>query len=375
MQSAHAVRGLKPCPRLQRKQRGDGWLNDPDPARILAGDFGNLTVGDDGMGEAELTMDTFTLSDGPTSVNDADGTAIIVHVGQDDLVSHPSGNSGGRYACGVVAEPMMAEMPPREASAEGNLFAPAHVPFEEGLVDQLQVPEGFTIEAYAQGLSNPRMLAVSPSGVVYVTETENNTVRALADTDGDGVIDEAVAVGVNLPLVHGIAFHEDQVFLAGEKEVWVADVQDDGSFANLQVILDSLPDGGQHPRRTIAIGTDGQLYLSLGSSCNACRETNPLSATMLRANLDGSDPVIVASGLRNTLGWDWEPETGEMWGMDQGSDWRGDEQPPEELNQIIEGGNYGWPYCYGNQEVDQYLSCRRLAPPPSNTARTRWRRR
>jgi glucose/arabinose dehydrogenase len=173
------VRGLKPCPRLQRTQRGDGSLNDPDPARILAGDFGNLTV------------------------NDADGTAIIVHVGQDDLVSQPSGNSGGRYACGVVAEPMMAEMPPREASAEGNLFAPAHVPFEDGLVDQLQVPEGFTIEAYAQGLSNPRMLAVSPSGVVYVTETENNTVRALADTDGDGVIDEAVAVGVNLPLVHG----------------------------------------------------------------------------------------------------------------------------------------------------------------------------
>ncbi len=324
-----------------------------DPVKH-AGDFGNLSAGDSGPAEGEITLDSFTLSEGPTSVNDADGTAIIVHLGTDDLVSQPSGNSGARYACGVVAEPM-SEGSVQEASAQGNLTVPAAEPFTEALLEQLQAPEGFEISVYASGLSGPRMLAISPDGVLYVSETAANTVRALSDTDGDGVMDAAVPVAVNLPLVHGIAFHEDQVYLAGSQTVWVADVQDDGSFANLDVLIDSLPDGGQHPRRTIAIGADDMLYLSLGSSCNACAETNPMSATMVQSNLDGSNLVIFATGLRNTLGWDWDPETGLMWGMDQGSDWRGDEQPPEELNQIIPAGNYGWPYCFGNQEVDLYL--------------------
>jgi glucose/arabinose dehydrogenase len=177
------------------------------------------------------------------------------------------------------------------------------------------------------------------------------------------VIDAAVAVAVNLPLVHGIAFHEDQVYLAGSQAVWVADVQDDGSFANLEVVLDTLSDGGQHPRRTIAIGPDDKMYVSLGSSCNACPETNRLNATIIQSNLDGSETQIFASGLRNTLGWAWEPESGLMWGMDQGSDWRGDEQPPEELNQIVAGGNYGWPYCFGDQEVDPFL-----AMPPAGAS-------
>ncbi len=337
----------------------------PEAEKHHAGDFGNLTANDEGLAETTIATTDYSLSDGPTSVFDADGAAIIVHVGEDDLVSQPAGNSGARYACGVVAElqEMASTEPNKDASAEGNILAPAAMPFSEDLLGQLQLPEGFAIEVYAQGLTNPRMLAIGPDDTVYVTEPEANTVRALRDMDGDNVIDEAQVVASNFPVVHGIEFRENQVFLAGEKTIWVADVAADGTFGEPTVIVDDLPDGDQHGRHTIRFGSDGMLYVSIGSSCNACRETDPENATILRMNPDGSGREIFAAGLRNTLGWAWEPETGELWGMDYGSDWRGDEQPPEELNNLVEGKNYGWPYCFGEQEVDAYLSY----PPPGAT--------
>ncbi len=131
---------------------------------------------------------------------------------------------------------------------------------------------------------------------------------------------------------------------------------EDGTLGAPTVMVDDLPDGDQHGRHTLAFGPDGMLYVSVGSSCNDCVETIEENATIMRMNPDGSDRTIFASGLRNTLGWGWHPETGELWGMDQGSDWRGDDQPPEELNLLVEGGNYGWPYFFGDREVDHYNS-------------------
>ena len=103
----------------------------PDAMSHHAGDFGNFTAGDDGVGEAEITGKDFTLGAGPTSVFDEDGTAIIIHVGKDDLVSQPAGNSGARYACGVVAKPkampaqeLSAAQPAKGASVEVNILAP-----------------------------------------------------------------------------------------------------------------------------------------------------------------------------------------------------------------------------------------------------------
>ena len=96
--------------------------------------------------------------------------------------------------------------------------------------------------------------------------------------------------------------------------------------------------------------------MGVGSTCNACDETNKENATILRADLNGSHRMIFASGLRHTIGFGWHPQTGEMWGMDMGSDWRGNHIPPEELNRIVEGGNYGWPFCYGDRQVDQHLN-------------------
>ena len=104
--------------------------------------------------------------------------------------------------------------------------------------------------------------------------------------------------------------------------------------------------GGQHPNRTLAVGPDGMLYITVGSQSNQAVEPAEMTATILRSRADGSGLEIVARNLRNTLGFGWHPETRELWAMDHGIDWLGDDEQLEELNRIVEGGNYGWPHCY-----------------------------
>lgn len=328
----------------------------PDDPMSHAGDFGNLTIGEDGTGTLDISTNRFTLSDGPTSLFDADGSALVLHELTDDLVTDPAGMSGARVACGVVAEPLPAAGAPDAAAMEGALLNPEPVPFADDLLGRLQAPAGFEISVFAQGLTNPRMLTVVADGIVLVSQPSANQVSVLRDTDGDGAVDESEVVATNLPMVHGMAIEGEQLYLAGENTIWVADLMADGTLDAPSVVVDDLPDGDQHGRHTLAFGPDGGLYVSVGSSCNVCTETNDENATILRMNPDGSERTIFALGLRNTLGWGWHPETGDLWGMDQGSDWRGDDQPPEELNQIVEGGNYGWPFCFGDRQIDEYNS-------------------
>ena len=143
-----------------------------------------------------------------------------------------------------------------------------------------------------------------------------------------------------------------KVYLATVNDVYVADVKPDGTFGELQRIINDLPDGGQHPNRTLGIGPDGMLYISAGSTCNACAETSPESATILRASKDGKSRTIFAKGLRNTIGFDWQPGSGALYGMDHGIDWLGDQEQVEELNKIDQGKQYGWPYIYGKSQFN-----------------------
>src|SRR6202000_78568 len=115
------------------------------------------------------------------------------------------------------------------------------------------------------------------------------------------------------------------------------------------------PDAGQHNTRTVQIGPDGMMYISVGSTCNECAEPNPENATILRASPDGKSRSIFASGLRDTVSWGWQPQTGELWGMDNGIDALGDNQQPEELNHIEKGKRYGWPYLFGDNQPNPHL--------------------
>lgn len=193
----------------------------------------------------------------------------------------------------------------------GHILTPSIIEPSDDRVKNLNLPSGFRVQKFATDLGNPRMLAVSEDGLVYVTRPKQGDCLLLADTDGDGRADRQTVVAKRDKL-HGITIHENQVYLATVKEVVAADRKPDGTFGELKQIGDDLPDGGQHPNRTLGVGPDGKLYISVGSTCNSCAETNEEHATMLRATLDGGNREIFAKGLRNTVGFAWHPETGQL---------------------------------------------------------------
>jgi len=232
-----------------------------------------------------------------------------------------------------------------DVAIQGYIFEPIKLNATETRVKSLKLPEGFKVEVFASGLINPRMLAVSRDGTVYVTRRSVGDVVMLKDTDNDGRADRSEVVATR-PQMHGITIKGDEMYLATIKDVYRTRIQPDGTLGELQRIIDDLPDAGQHPNRTLAIGPDNHLYITVGSTCNACAEPNPENATILRAKPDGSQRTIYASGLRNTIGFDWHPDTKALYGWDHGIDWLGNDAQLEEINRIEQGRQYGWPYIY-----------------------------
>jgi glucose/arabinose dehydrogenase len=271
-------------------------------------------------------------------------------------ISAGAGGTSGD-AAGAAGAAGMAGAGGDAGGAGPEAFRPEERGFNQQAFDQLSLPAGFAINVYRTGLGNARMLGVHGEHV-YVTQPAQGNVVRLMDVDGDGVAESQVVVAENLPMVHGIAFRGDDVFLANVHSVYRGTVAADGAFTGLSEIIDDLPDGGQHARRTLGVGPDQLLYISIGSDCDACAEPNPEHATLLRSSLTGQAAAartIFAKGLRNTIGFGWHPVTGTLWGMDQGSDWRGDDLPPEELNAIAAGNDYGWPYCFGARVPDPII--------------------
>lgn len=237
-------------------------------------------------------------------------------------------------------------------TATVNAVYPQHEDFKESMLSRIVVPPGFKVSVAATGLGKPRIMVLREDGSMYVTRRDVGDVLLLSDKDGDGRFDDLKTVWTKFLDVHGITIHDGYLYLASSKSLKRGKIKPDGTVQDTATLIDNLPDGGQHDNRMIAFGPDGMLYMTVGSNCNDCAETNRENATMLVMNPDGSSRRIFARGLRNTIGFDWQPQTHEIWGCDNGTDWRGDEIPPEELNKIEDGGDYGWPWVYGKQIVD-----------------------
>jgi glucose/arabinose dehydrogenase len=233
---------------------------------------------------------------------------------------------------------------------QGGRFEPAIETPQGRALSRLRVPPGFTISTFADGLDAPRMMAVSADGTVFVTRPSPGDVLALEDTDADGVADSQRPVIEKLEGVHGITIHQNVMYLATVSDVYAAPLRG-REVGPPRKIVEKLPPGGRHPNRTLGVGPDGKLYISIGSTCNACVEEARESATIVRVGLDGRGREVFASGLRNTIGFGWHPATKQMWGMDHGSDWLGDEVPPEELNRLEAGKHYGWPFLSGRNSI------------------------
>jgi glucose/arabinose dehydrogenase len=230
----------------------------------------------------------------------------------------------------------------------------------------LEVPAGFTIDEVAAGLTSPRFMALDPANgsLVYGSSTTSLVVR-LRDNNGDGRYDQAQTIAGGLAAVHSVAFIGGQLYAAAEDRlVRLSNFDANGAAQQVDQII-ALPGGARdlygHRTRTIAQGPDGKLYLSVGSSCDVCVEDTPLRAAILRLNPDGSAEEVFASGLRNTVGFDWRPFSSELWGADMGRNNLGQDVVHDELNGLIQGLNYGWPYCYDdnvpNPEFNDSSKC------------------
>jgi glucose/arabinose dehydrogenase len=215
----------------------------------------------------------------------------------------------------------------------------------------LSVPSGFKLGLFADlGSSLPRVLEFDPAGVLFASIPAQGKIVALPDENKDGVADKIVDVLTGLNRPHGMAFGGGKIFI-GESDKVVRYDYDPGSFgtSNRQMLF-SLPSGGRHFTRTIKIYED-KLYTSVGSSCDTCIEEDSKRSTILVSGVDGSNLKVFAKGLRNTVFFVIDKE-GRIWGNDMGRDFLGDNLPPDELNIIEDGGDYGWPFCYGDKVRD-----------------------
>ncbi|TLV04034.1 sorbosone dehydrogenase family protein [Dyadobacter luticola] len=235
---------------------------------------------------------------------------------------------------------------PTSTQIEGYVFYPAVQPATDANIAQLKVPAGFAVNKFTDGVGKPRILVVGDQGQVYASDREAGIVMMFTDNNNDGVADNKKTVAT-IKQVHGLSIHNGKMYMVAVKEVYVADMNPDGTLGQPRMLISDLPDGGQHPNRTIGFGPDNKMYLTVGSTCNSCPEPNGENATILRADEDGSNRKVFAKGLRNTIGFGWHPQTSELWGMDHGIDWLGDDEQKEEVNQIKQGADYGWPYIYG----------------------------
>jgi glucose/arabinose dehydrogenase len=212
----------------------------------------------------------------------------------------------------------------------------------------LRVPPGFRVALFAEGLRAPRGLAVGPDGALYAALMGDGRVVRLPDADGDGRADRVETVLSDLDRPHALAWFREHLWVAEPTRILrVTDYRPGGPEARrFEIVVDGLTDGRGHFTRTLAFDPSGAyLYVAVGSSCNLCVERDPRRATILRMRPDGSGAEIFATGLRNPVGLAFHPVTGELWTTVNERDWLGDDEPPDRLDIVRQGRDYGWPYC------------------------------
>jgi glucose/arabinose dehydrogenase len=232
------------------------------------------------------------------------------------------------------------------------------------------VPAGFSIDVYATGVENARQMALGENGTVFVGSRTARKVHALVDRDGDHKAEQVLTIATGLNSPSGVAYRGGALYVAEINRV----LRYDGIESRLDsppepvVVNDKLPADRHHGWKFIAFGPDGMLYVPVGAPCNLCERENPLYASITRMKPDGSGLEVFASGIRNTVGFDWHPQTRELWFTDNGRDSLGDDVPADELNRAPKAGlHFGFPYCHAGDVPDPELGakrpCREFEPP------------
>lgn len=255
--------------------------------------------------------------------------------------------------CSAQSDP-----PDQEPAATARPAASAETPSE---LRRIKLPPGFRIDYYARDVPNARSMVLSPNGTLFVGTRSDGRVYAMVDTNGDQRADTVHTLARGLRMPNGVAFRDGDLYVAEVGRL----LRFDDIESRLDdppdpvVVTDEYPEDRHHGWKFIAFGPDGKLYIPVGAPCNIC-ESDPIYTTITRIDPDGSNLEIFASGIRNTVGFDWHPETGEIWFTDNGRDMLGDNLPPDELNRAPRPGmHFGYPYCHGNGIADPEFGSRR----------------
>lgn len=230
----------------------------------------------------------------------------------------------------------------------------------DSLLSQINLPEGFEIEVYAENIVDARSLARTEDGkTVFVGNRRRKNVYALTDTNGDMRADKVDTIATGLTMPNGVAYHNGDLYVAEVSQIHrFENIMDNLEMPKSEVIFDEYPTDRHHGWKFIAFGPDGKLYVPVGAPCNVCdkEDENEVYATITRMDPDGSNMEVYAKGVRNTVGFTWHPETGEMWFTDNGRDLLGDDIPACELNHAPQAGiHFGFPFWHQGDIPDPDL--------------------
>lgn len=249
-------------------------------------------------------------------------------------------------------------------------------------LNKIKLPPGFQIAVYAEGVTAARSLCLSPQGTLFVSTRDEGSVYALRDTNGDQKADQMFTIAKKLNQPNGVALRNGALYVAEINRILRYDniekcidalARGEAGCPQPVTVYDQYPTEASHGWKYIAFGPDGNLYIPVGAPCNICEPPTPIYSTMTRLDVDkpGAQPEIIATGIRNSVGFDWHPVTGDLWFTDNGRDMLGDDIPPCELNHITKvGQNFGYPYCHGgtisDPEFGKKHNCSEFTAPAQN---------
>lgn len=247
-------------------------------------------------------------------------------------------------------------------------------PYEGQLpLDKLSLPDGFQIDVFADDVENARSLCLTPNGTLFVGTRGKGSVYALVDSDKDGRSDKKYTLMEDGTMPNGVAFKDGDLYVAEVSRILkFSDIENKlDNPGKPEVVFDDYPTETHHGWKYIAFGPDGRLYIPVGAPCNICESEDKVFASITSINADGTDLRIEQEGVRNTVGFDWNPKTGELWFTDNGRDWLGDDSPECEINRTNDkNGHFGYPYCHQGDILDPEFgegkSCDDYTPPVVN---------
>jgi glucose/arabinose dehydrogenase len=251
-----------------------------------------------------------------------------------------------------------------------RLFTPLQADERFQKLEKIRLPDGFKIALFAQNVPGARSLALGERGTIFIGTRGAGNVYALQDRDGDFKADRRYVVARGLDSPNGVAFHNGALYVAQIGRI----VRYDAIESHLDrpprpvTVSDAFPSQRHHGWKFIRFGPDGRLYVSVGSPCNVCLERDKRFGTIMRMRPDGSGLEIFARGVRNSVGFDWQPATGVLYFTDNGRDMLGNDVPPDELNAASEKGmHFGFPFCHGGTIPDPAFGkengCKNFTPP------------